>query len=429
MRTTPSSRRRRLLACLTAGAALLTVGATSATALPNPGAPAKARVWVEPPSTGDARMASLLASRSKATVFQGRLAGAVMDVQSNHVIWSQNGSVGYMPASTNKLVTSTNALSTFGPDHKFVTSVVAGATADAVVLVGSGDPALSSVQLDRLAKAAAARLLGAYQATARVYVDDSAFPTPSLATGWLSSYVPTDVAPVRALVRDQSNVPDSSADAGKYLASRMAAYGVPATYSGRTAAPADATVYGASQGATLAVTLNHMLLISDNEVAEGLHKMVGNALGDGATWSGARVAQSDALAKQGLAVTADYDGSGLSRSDRVSPLELVRILDRAQDTTRPELWPLRSSQGMPTAGRTGTLSASYGRFSTAASSCAAGRLWAKTGSLNDVVGLAGFTTGADGRRKVFAFLVNGVPSTLAVKQAVDVLGATVVGCY
>lgn len=427
MRTTPS-RRRRLLACVTAGAALFTLGATSATALPSPGTPAKARVWVEPPSSADLRMASLLGSRSNATVFQGRLAGVVMDVQSDRVIWSRNGSVGYMPASTNKLVTSTNALSTFGPDHTFVTSVVAGPTPDAVVLVGSGDPALSSVQLDRLAKAAAGRLLATQQATSRVYVDDSAFPTPSLATGWLSSYVPTDVAPVRALVRDQSNVPDSSADAGKYLASRMAAYGVPGTYAGRTPAPIEATVYGASQGASLAVTLNHMLLVSDNEIAEGLHKMVGNSLGDGATWSGARAAQAAALAKQGLSVNADYDGSGLSRSDRVTALQLVRILDRAQDTTHPELWPLRSSQGMPTAGRTGTLSASYGRFSTAASSCAAGRLWAKTGSLNDVVALAGFTTGADGRPKVFAFLVNGVPSTLAVKQAVDVLGATVVGC-
>lgn len=429
MRTTPTSRRWRALAGAVAGAALLAAGSTTASALPSPGTPHRARAWVDPPTSADARMATMLTSRSVAAAFQGRLAGIVIDAQSNRVVWSRNGSVGYMPASTNKLITSTNALSTFGADATFTTSVVAGDTADALVLVGSGDPGLSSVQLDRMAKAIAPRLLGANQATSRVFVDDDAFPTPSLATGWLSSYVPADVAPVRALVRDQSNVPDSSADAGKYLAARLTLYGVKGAYVGRTAAAPTAAVYATSQGASVATQINRMLLVSDNEIAEGLHKMVGNELGKGASWTGARTAQSDALARQGLTVTADYDGSGLSRADRVSPQQLAIILDRAQDPGHPELWPLRSAQGMPTAGRTGTLSASYGRFSTTPSSCAAGRLWAKTGTLNDVVALAGFTTGADGRPKVFAFLVNGVSASLTVKKSVDVLAATVVGCY
>ncbi len=105
------------------------------------------------------------------------------------------------------------------------------------------------------------------------------------------------------------------------------------------------------------------------------------------------------------------------------------MLDRATDTSHPELWPMRNAQGMPTAGRTGTLSASYDRFTTYRSRCAVGAVWAKTGTLKDVVSLAGYTYGTDGRLKVFAFLVNGRSSTTTLKQDLDMLAASVNGCY
>lgn len=434
MATTATTRIRRSTRAAAALALVLTgalaAGATTpAGALPPPGAPPKANQWVDPPTAADVRMAKMLTGRSAAVAFKGRLAGIVIDVDSGRVVWSRNGSVGYMPASTNKLITATNALSTYGANGQFTTEVRAGATANSVVVVGSGDPSLSSSQLNRLASATAGRLKEAGQTSARVYVDDDVFPTPTLAPGWLSSYVPADVAPVRGLVRDQANVPDTSADAGAYFTARLKAYGMPATYSGRQNASPSATLYAASKGATVATQISGMLLSSDNEIAEGLHKLVGVARGNGATWSGARVAQYNALVAQGLTVTKDYDGSGLSRADRVSPAQLALILARAQDPTQADLWPLRSASAMPTAGRTGTLSASYGRFSTAPTSCAAGRLWAKTGTLNDVVALAGYTTATDGKRKVFAFLVNGVSSTLTLKRSVDAMAATVVGCY
>ena len=184
-----------------------------------------------------------------------------------------------------------------------------------------------------------------------------------------------------------------------------------------------------SQGAPLSTTVNRMLLVSDNEIAESLHKLVGVAKGKGSTWTGARSAQALVLGQQGLSAASLYDGSGLSRADRISAVQLAKVVDRGVDTSHAELWPLRSAEGMPTAGRTGTLSASSKRFVTAQSKCAAGKLWAKTGRLSDVVALSGFTKGADGRVKVFAFLVNGKDSTTTLKQNVDMLAATVTGCY
>jgi len=44
-------------------------------------------------------------------------------------------------------------------------------------------------------------------------------------------------------------------------------------------------------------------------------------------------------------------------------------------------------------------------------------------------GCSGWTTGADGRAKTFAFLVNGKTSSTTLKQNVDMLAATVNGCY
>ena len=58
-----------------------------------------------------------------------------------------------------------------------------------------------------------------------------------------------------------------------------------------------------------------------------------------------------------------------------------------------------------------------------------GKVWAKTGTLGDVVTLAGWTTGADGRVKAFAFVVNGKTSSTTLQQNVDMLAATVTGCY
>jgi D-alanyl-D-alanine carboxypeptidase/D-alanyl-D-alanine-endopeptidase (penicillin-binding protein 4) len=55
---------------------------------------------------------------------------------------------------------------------------------------------------------------------------------------------------------------------------------------------------------------------------------------------------------------------------------------------------------------------------------------AKTGTLSDAVALAGWTKGADGRVKAFAFVINGTPTSMtSMRQNIDMLAATVTGCY
>jgi len=433
MRTLSRSTTTRTLVGVVATSALLlgaaptaTAGTSSATATTVATTTPSAAAYTA--SAADRRIASMLTARVTTARFGTAFTGAVLDAGSDTTIWSKNGDTGYMPASTTKLVTASNALSLLGPDTQLTTRIRSGSTKNRVIVEGAGDPSVTSAQLDSLASRTAAWLRAQTITYARVYVDDDIFPTPTLAPGWKQSYVPASIAPVRGLVRDQIANSDTSAEAARYYAVRLKAHGIATVgYYGRLDATAGSTVITSRMGAPLSTSVSRMLLNSDNEIAESLHKLVGVKLGQGATWTGARAAQTKQLTAQGLKATALYDGSGLSRSDRLSALQLARVMDRGLDARyRATLWPLQSAQAMPTAGRTGTLTS---RFTTAASKCAVGKVWAKTGTLNDVVSLAGFTQGTDGRVKVFAFVVNGKSSTTTLKQNIDMLAATVNGCY
>jgi len=93
-----------------------------------------------------------------------------------------------------------------------------------------------------------------------------------------------------------------------------------------------------------------------------------------------------------------HDGSGLAPDDRVS---CTTLLDVVRLTTRPRFAAV--DRGLPIAAQTGTL---LGRFGGGP---LAGRLRAKTGTLDNVVGLAGVIDGPNELR--FAFLANGAFST------------------
>ena len=421
---------RTTLATVAAGALLLGGASTASAGVGTQSASAAttsstASVAAYAFTPGDVRMRSALTSRATTARFGTGFSGTVVDAASNVAVWRKNSTTYRMPASINKLVTASNALTLFGPNKRWTTRVRTGSAVNQVVVQGSGDPSLTSANLDAMATTTAAWLVARKVTTARVFVDDDVFPTPTLAYGWKASYVPDSIAPLRGLVRDQRNTTDTAADAGLYFRDRLKAHGMPvAYYVGRVDAASTATVIASTNGATLSSMVARMLLNSDNEIAEALHKQVGLGLHHGATWSGARTAQAEELAAQKLSSGNLYDGSGLSRADRITTVQLTQILDRGIDAgTQATLWPLKA--GLPTAGRTGTLAS---RFTTASSKCAVGRVFAKTGTLSDVVTLAGWTTGADGRVKVFAFMVNGTTSSTTLKQNVDMLAATVTGC-
>ena len=380
-------------------------------------------------SRSDQRIVTMLTVRARADQLGNDLTGLVTDGVSKTLLWQQRRGTGQLPASTTKLVTSVNALTVFGPAHRFTTTVRKGSTWGKVVLVGAGDPSLNRANLKTLAAATAHNVRAHNVRRVTVQVDDSLFARPSLAHGWMDDYMPTDVSPVRALVVNQHTSWDTSIDEGKEFAAQLKAYGLTPRGVERARAPRGTPVLASVQGRRLDSIVKSMLLPSDNDYAEALHRLVALKTGYAATWSGAAAAQRKVLLGLGidLGTSRLYDGSGLSRADRLTARQLVSVLSLPLDGNHPKLVSLLDS--LPVAGRTGTLAPKYLRYTTWPTRCAVGLVEGKTGSLRGVITLAGYARGADGRTKAFAFLANGVPSTLTTRRAVDKLATTVTGCW
>jgi D-alanyl-D-alanine carboxypeptidase/D-alanyl-D-alanine-endopeptidase (penicillin-binding protein 4) len=90
------------------------------------------------------------------------------------------------------------------------------------------------------------------------------------------------------------------------------------------------------------------------------------------------------------------DGSGLSRNGLLTPQSMVTLLSYA--ARQP--WAEAFADTLPVAGEDGTLE---NRLKNTA---AAGRVRAKTGTVNSTAGLSGYATTAGGKRLIFAFFGN-----------------------
>jgi len=110
------------------------------------------------------------------------------------------------------------------------------------------------------------------------------------------------------------------------------------------------------------------------------------------------------------------DGSGLSTLDRVTVRSLVQLLGYSHRAP----WAADFHASLPVAGESELLRHRM-RYTPAQ-----GNLHAKTGTTNDVVGLAGYVTARNGEVLAFAFLYNGRDRWNA-KEAIDVSGATLAG--
>ena len=151
---------------------------------------------------------------------------------------------------------------------------------------------------------------------------------------------------------------------------------------------------------------------SQNLHAELLLRLLGHAQGrDGSFAQGTRVVRQF-LVDAGVSDSDFflYDGSGLSRDDRIAPRAFTQVL--AYAAKQP--WGADWRNTLPVAGVDGTLS---GRFKN---SPLKGRMQAKTGTHNEANSLAGYLTTASGKTLVFSILVNGRrPGSDAEAQAID----------
>lgn len=373
-----------------------------------------------------------------------RVIGRVTDVVSGAVLFDRSGDSVAAPASTAKLTTAAAVLTVRAVTDRITTTVTAGPTPDSVVLVGGGDPTLS---------AAAAGTPSAYPDAARiadlatqvqqtrpgvrtVYVDGSLFTGAATGPGWDATDAPSEYAsPITAAMvdggRDTPTAGTRSADpaaaAGQALAGALGAtvgaLGVATVAPGSAAgATAGAAVLATVQSAPIGELVEQMLQDSDNVLAEVLARQVALAGHQPASFEGAAAAVRQVVPAAGPGLV---DGSGLSRSDQLSPDALTAVLRSVATTDR-----LRDIVEMlPVGGWNGTLA---DRYLTAPEAGGAGRVRAKTGTLTGVSSLAGVVDTADGRVLAFALIADQIPgdyaATLAAEPALDAVAATLAGC-
>ena len=136
---------------------------------------------------------------------------------------------------------------------------------------------------------------------------------------------------------------------------------------------------------------------SDNALAEATLRMVGfQKLGDQTLESGRSAVVEHLKASQFDTSGLSYiDGSGLSRSNLVTPISQVKFLTSLMDENYFKTY----FDSLPVGGQSGTLKRMfYGEGN--------GQIFAKTGTLNKVKTLAGYMKTNTGKTLVFSLLIN-----------------------
>jgi len=380
----------------------------------------------------------------------GRHVGlAVYDLGRDLPVLTTGDTEAYVPASTVKLLTSLAALEVLGPDHRFTTSVVqlrSRAGRPGVVLVGGGDPLLARrpppagddaypdpATLDSLVRQTVRALRGT-QDPVRVRYDGSLFSGPAASPQWEPDYVHDDVVtPISALWVDQGvvgfdRVADPARSAADQFAAALEARGLRvAGEPTPAAAPSGARVVARTDSPPLRQVVQRVLERSDNEAAEVLLRHVAAATERPASFTGGVAALEEVLTSLGVpwrGVSLD-DGSGLSRSNRLSLGTLLGALRVAAAPDQPDLRSVLSD--LPVARFTGSLA--Y-RFGDPAAAPAHGVVRAKTGTLSHVHALAGTTVDREGVALAFVVIADRVRlrDTLDARDQLDRIAAALAAC-
>jgi serine-type D-Ala-D-Ala carboxypeptidase/endopeptidase (penicillin-binding protein 4) len=342
-------------------------------------------------------------------------------------------------ASNMKVFTTATALSQLGPEYRIATRVLSSGTLERngvlrgdLYLKGGGDPALGvpsfynrfhgGLGTNLLTLVPQIREAGIRTVTGRLYADDTIFDR---LRGVADSDYATSgyIGPLSGLAFDSGysgpSAPGFAADPAKLAATTLAealggtGIGVkPKVALG--AAPNDAEQIAVVRSPRLTRLVNLTNVYSDNFFAETLIKLLGARLGgEGSTDAGARVVERFAR-EHGSGLHA-VDGSGLTRSGRASPAQVVGLLRSLAPTETGE----ELIQDLALTGHEGTVAdrmrgtAAYGRCRT------------KTGTLTGVSNLSGYCFNRSGRTMVFSILMAGVYNLSLAHREQDRIAAAV----
>jgi D-alanyl-D-alanine carboxypeptidase/D-alanyl-D-alanine-endopeptidase (penicillin-binding protein 4) len=373
----------------------------------------------------------------------GRASGLlVVEAGSGNVVCAAAPGRQRSLASNMKLFTTSTVLSQLGPETRIPTKVFSDGKVDAngvlhgnLYLQGGGDPTLGTpafydsylagLGTNIFALTPQVKAAGITSVTGRLYADDTIFDhlrgvaDSGYAT---SSYIgPLSGLDFNSGFSGSTSSSGFAADPAKLAASTLArslqgaGVNLPSQVA-LGATPLDAERVAMVRSPTLNRIVNTTDVWSDNFFAEMLIKLLGARLGGaGTTAAGASVVEAFAHS-HGSGVHA-VDGSGLTRSNRASPRQVVNLLlAMRQDPAGDDF-----IQDLALAGKEGTVNdrmhgtAAYGRCRT------------KTGTLTGVSNLSGYCFNKSGRVMAFSILMNSVSNLTLAHLDQDRIAGAVAG--
>lgn len=383
----------------------------------------------------------------------------VYDPKTKKVISSYNENTPLVPASTTKLLTTETALNLLGENYRWMTQLEYSGTIDEngtlngnLYLIGSGDPSLGTNKAGAWSyRDIISDFMGGLSREGIRKVNGDIIIQTALFKGnitrlpenvvWLENnnyYLPVgttrEINPANEkLIMKKSGLASEKKyfymspyanqmvyadkyegdgflttklpDAPAYLANTLrttlvkSGIGVTGKVTPRMtdASPESRKLVSAYKSPTLGDIIFYTNQHSDNSLAEALLKTVGfQKLGDQTSESGRIVVTSHLKDENFDMMGLNYiDGSGLSRSNNVTPIAQAKFLTSLMD----EKYYKAYFTSLPVGGQSGTLKRMFIGTGN-------GQVFAKTGTLNKVKTLAGYLKTNSGKTLVFSLMVN-----------------------
>jgi serine-type D-Ala-D-Ala carboxypeptidase/endopeptidase (penicillin-binding protein 4) len=339
-----------------------------------------------------------------------------IDAKRHRVLFDRSEGSRRLLASNEKLFTTTTALGTLGADARLETRVKVdgkvskGKLQGDLYLIGDGDPTFGNAGIADLADDV--RRAGIKRVSGTVYGDDSIFDRLRGVPD--SNYGPSPyVAPLSGLVYDGSTYDEDPAkEAARAFRDELRAEGV--KVGGKVKVHAlprqlrKSDAVGEWDSDTIAQIVAATNKPSNNFYAEMLLKRLDATESHQGTTRGGTGDVERFVASLGSKVDA-RDGSGLTRHNRSSPRDVVKLLTavRGEDGIGDALF-----NSLSIAGQDGTLGERMG------GTVAAGSCRGKTGTITGVSNVSGYCK-SGGDLVAFSILMNGVSDLTSAHSIQD----------
>lgn len=350
----------------------------------------------------------------------------VLDLEKGEVVGEYNATLPLTPASVMKCVTTATLLDEVGDSWFYETPVFAAGPIlgnileGDIVVQGSADPSLNSRNAESpdvlLEIVGALDAAGVDTVRGRIVVDESRFAGPAVNPTWMRADTYEDYGTGTHAFNFEDNaeggrsVRDPKDVFVRKLKHRLEQAGIVVVDSAIIGLrKRDARVLGIHRSEAIRDIMRSCMMRSDNQYAESMLRTYSRLRGgDGSVQSGAD-AELDYWKRRRLPL-ADVrivDGSGLSRTNRLTPVFLGRLLARmSSNPYYASFFPLAGQEGTLRRFGTGTLLEGYAAM--------------KTGSMRGIQSYAGYLLNDDYEpTHVIVVMMNNLGDRSAARQALQ----------